>query len=321
MKLDIFGIGLLVIAVLAYFIVNKLLNLQLNTKRKRLSSFLQEHDIKENSRFVELLKRKGILQYISPSYIIEESEKHGTEISKSSFYSTFLIGTVLGVIVMIIYFRPLLFLMPIAILGGVIATNLRLHKIKKEYIHLMDSKISIYMSSVATAMMTFSNMRDVLVSVIPSTEEPIRNDLEKVLLQLQDGKNLRIAFEKMNIKYPHKELRLFHDQLDVVIKSGTSDKEVLRNIALKMKKKETYRRRLKTAHRQQFKVWRTFVFLSLSTPFLFIMISMDNYLLVMNHLALSIVFAFTFLMIFFIYRKLEQLELYDPTTDDTINYS
>lgn len=314
-------IGLSIIAVLAYLSIMRILDMQWNPKRTRLYTLLQEDQVQEKNKIVRWLERKGIIQYISPTYIRESSQKYGAEITKASYYSTFLVGTVIGVIIMVIYFQPFLFLMPVSIIGGIIATNVRLHNIKKEYIQLMDSKLSIYMLSISTAMNTFSSVREALTSVLPSIEEPLRKDLEEALLHLQDGKDIRFAFQNMNHNHPRKELRLFHDQLDVIVKGGTSDDDTLRNIANKMKKKETYRRRLKTVHKQQLKAWRAFVFLSLSAPFLFIIISMDNFVMVMNQESTSIIFALTFILIFTIYRKLEQLELYDPTIDESIDYS
>lgn len=312
-------IGITIIATLTYFSVMKFIELLSNKKRIRLSSFLKENEEQKSLPVLKWLDKFGIRKYVSPQHIMFEAEKHGVSITKRSYFSTFLIGTVIGIVVMIVYFQPVIFLMPFALIGGIIATNIRLHNIKKKYNQELDSKLGIYMSSLSTAMGTFTNLKDALQSVLPTLEFPVRNDVEEAIIILQDGKSVKEAFSKMNKKYPQKYVRLFHDQLDVIVKSGSNDTKTLRSVALKMKKKETYRRKLQTAHRQNFKVWRAFVFLSLSAPFLFIFVSMDNYKLVMNHIASSIVFALTFILIFVTYRQLEKLEVYDPTADDSIN--
>lgn len=315
------GIVLLSIAVLSYLLLMKLFQMDFSQKRKLLTSFIQEEELQKKNSFIEWLEKRGINHYVNPNYMIHSAKKYGVYITKQSYLSTFLLGTGIGIIVMVVYFKPVIFLMPVALLGGFIATNIRLHNIKKRFLEEMDSKLAIYMSAVATAMGTFNNSKDALNSVLPLLEYPVKNDVEEALIKLQDGKSIRYSFESMSDKYDQKQVKLFHEQLDVVSKAGANDIESLRTIANKMKAKEVRRRRLKTAHRQSYKIWRTFVFLCLSAPFLFLFASTDNYFLVMNHIASSIVFALTFLLIFITYRKLEQLELYDPTTDRKIDLS
>ncbi|MEQ2529123.1 type II secretion system F family protein [Bacillaceae bacterium CLA-AA-H227] len=311
-------IGLIAIGVLAYLAIMQLSQVSFSRRRKRLSSILRVEDEGTSNFLLEWLEKSRIREYVSPSYIIEEAKLHGVNMTKQSFISTFVVGTGLGAIIILVYFQPLLFLMPLAAGGGVIATNIRLHKIKKEYVQELDSKLAIYMSALTTSIGTFNNIKDALQSILPSLEYPIRNDVEEAILKLQDGKNVKQAFENMNKRYKHKHVRLFHDQLAVVMENGASDNSTLRSVAIKMKDKEKYRRRLQTAHRQNYKIWRTFVILILSAPFLFIFVSMDNYKLVMNHIASSIVFAITFLLIFVTYRQLEKLEIYDPTSDERV---
>lgn len=311
-------LGITVIAILTYFTIMQISELSFKKKRQRLSNILKEDDEQEPNGFVKWLDKWGIREYISPSHIMFEASKYGVNMTKQSFVSTFIVGTVIGVVIVVVYFQPIIYIMPLALFGGIIASNIRLHNIKKNYFSELDSKIAIYMSSLATAMGTFNNTKQALQSILPSLEYPIKNDVEEAIIKLQDGKSVKESFESMSNRYPQKHVRLFHDQLDVIVKGGTTDITSLRAIAFKMKRKETYRRKLKTAHRQNFKIWRAFVFLSLSAPFLFIFVSMDNYKLVMNHIASSVVFGITFLLIFITYRQLEKLEIYDPTADKQV---
>ncbi len=319
MKIYVLMFILLLIAVAIYFTMMRVLETQWTQKRKRLSSIINVNEVQSKTKFTDWLDNKGILPYISPTYMIEQSKKHGVIITKQSYMSTFFMGSVLGVIAMFIYFRPFIYLLPIALLGGVIATNIQLHKIKKTYIQLIDSKISLYMSSFATAMQTFTNPKDAINSILPSLESPLKEDVEEALLFLQDGKDIPTAFRRIVEKYPQKEMRLFHDHLDVVVKGGTSENK-LRAIAFKMKKKETMKRRLKTTHKRSFKVWRAMSFFTLLAPFLFIFLSMDNYILISNSIPVSVVYIFAFILLFYTFRELEQLEIYDPTVDTTIEY-
>lgn len=313
-------IPLLLIAVLIYFTMMKVLDTRWDNRRKRLSSILNENEVKSKTKLTDWLDQKGILPYISPSYMIRQAKSYGVVISKQSYVSTFFLGSIVGLVAMFIYFKPFLFLFPLSLLGGVVSTNIRLHNIRKTYIQDMDSKVYIYMSAFSTAMLTFTNLKDALTSILPSLESPLKEDVEETILFLQDGKDVPTAFRKIVEKYPQKEIRLFHDHLDVVVKGGTSNNK-LRSIAFKMKKKETLKRRLQTTHKRSFKVWRTMALLTLAAPFMFIFVSMDNYLLISNSVAVSIVFLLAFVIIFYTYRELEKLELYDPTIDSSIEYN
>lgn len=310
---------LFLVGATGYFVLLKVMTTDFSSKRKRLSSILQEEQERESNFFVSWLEEKGVLDYINPSYIMDEARKNGVILTKQSYISTFIGGTVIGVIIFIIYFQPFLYLIPLSIIGGVVATTVRLNNIKKAYTTTLDSKLSIYMSSLATSYATFNNPSDALKTVIPTLESPVKEDVEKAYLHMSDGKGVKYSFSHMNSSYPQKAVRLFHDQLDVLVKTGSRDTSKIRTVAYKMKKKETFKRKLQTAHKQQFKIWRMFVVLTLSVPFLFIFASFDNYITVMTNPISSIVYALVFLMILVVYRKLESLEMYDPTEDVSLN--
>ncbi|MEK5105053.1 hypothetical protein MKX83_24230 [Cytobacillus sp. FSL M8-0252] len=318
MNIIVSVVGITIIALLAYITFIQISEITFKKKRQRLSLMLQDEEDRKPNKIVDWLDKRGILDYVSPSFIMSESNKYGVEISKQSFLSTFTLGTAIGIVVIVVYFQPIIFIMPLAILGGIIASNIKLHNIKKKYYQELDNKLAIYMSSLATAMSTFNNTKEALQSILPSLEYPIKNDVEEAIIKLQDGKSVKESFEQMNNRYHQKQVRLYHDQLDVIVKSGSTDVTSLRSIAFKMKRKEIYRKKLQVAHKENFKTWKAFVVLSLSAPFLFIFVSMDNYLVVMNHIASSIVFGLTFLLIFITYRQLEKLEVYDPTADEQV---
>lgn len=320
------SIGLLILlAILTYMVMQKVQEVEWQQKRKRLSSFIEVQKKKEvdeyNSSFYSWLEDRGIMTYVNPKIIMAEAEAHGMVLTKRSFTLTFLFGTVIAFVIFIVYLQPIIELVPLALIGGLIAVNVRLHQIKKRYITEIDAKLAVYMSSLSTSLKTFENTKDSFNSIIDGLESPVKEDVEKAMLHLQDGKDIRYAFSEMVKKYPQKEVKLFHDQLDALIKGGSVDIQTLSKIAFKMKKKETYRRKLKTAHKQQVKVWRTFVFLTMSIPFIFMIVSTDNFTIVMNHIATTIVYLFNFLMIFFTWRKLEELEIYDPTNDQNIDFT
>lgn len=310
-------IGLAVIAILIYMAIIQLSKMSFR-KSKQLSDYL-DVDVNEGkwgNRAKGWLERKGITKYFSPSILMFEARKYGVSITKQSYMSTFLIGTVIGLVIVIIYFKPVLFiLLPFSPLGGVIAVNLRIYRIKRDSEHAVDSKLQLYMSLLASALSTLGNLKDALYNVIPSLEDPVKEKVEEAYLKLQDGKSVQEAFRGMVQHFPHHYVRLYHDQLHVIINDGTSDTSSLRDIAFDMKKREKFRRNMLTNTRIKKKTWKQFVFFILSMPLMFIFVSMDNYLLVMNHIASSVVFALAFLLIGVTYWKIEQLEAYDPTED------
>lgn len=316
MKTVLLIIGILLIGLLAYKVIFSLLSLQVSTKRKRLSQVLREFEkVEQTNKLSNWLKKRNLLHLISPKMIMDESEKYGQKINMSSFFSTFLIGFIVGIIVFIVYLKSFIFLIPLSLIGGFIAVNIKLHTIKKEYLELLNSKLSIYMSSVATAINTFGNIRGTMQSVIPTLEQPIKNDVEQALMYLQDGKDVRTSFADMNQKYQSKELTHFHEQLDIIIKSGATSNTTLRELAQKMKGKVKYHRQLETAHREGLRNWRTFVFLTLSVPFLMIFLSFENFLTITGSPIFSFGYLIAFALMSYSYKKIKDLELYDPTTD------
>ncbi|KEK11044.1 hypothetical protein ABD91_01910 [Lysinibacillus sphaericus] len=310
---------LLIIGITAYVTFIKLIGKKQRFERKRLSQILSKNELNEQSKFSSWLEKKNLKNYFSPKYIMDVSEEYEKKITPLSFFLLFLSGVFLGMIVIFVYFNPFLYLLPVSVLGGFIAVNLRLHEIKKSYIERLDSKKAIYMSSVATAVATFGNIGEALESVIPSIEQPLQKDVSDAYLLLADGKDVKFAFDSMNKKYKTRELKHFHDQLDVIKKTGAVDNvDTLRDLAYKMKKKATYRRKLKTAHKSSFKVWKTFVIFCLSIPMTFLLLSYDNFQAIMQSPIISFIYLLTFSFIYYTFRKLEELEIYDPTTDEQI---
>lgn len=310
---------LVVMGMIAYILLMQMSTYKTKKKKALFVKWLSKEDKQKDTGLSRWLEKKGLRTFVSPRLMKEDAKKHGVLITSQSYGLTFLTGAFIGSIIMFVYFRPLLPLTPVmVILGGYMGLHLRLHTIKKRYIQQIDDKVMMYMSAFATAMGTFGNLKEAFASVLPLLDDPVKQDIEIAVLHLQDGKSVKQAFGTMNEKYRNHYLRLYHDQLDALVKSGSGDVTFLRKIAWKMKQKAVYRRKLQTAHREQFKVWRAFVWLSLSAPFLFMFVSTDHYKIVMSHLASSVVFIITFMMIGFTYRQLEKLELYDPTIHEQI---
>lgn len=300
---------LLFIACLAYVLLVKLLQYESNSKRKRLSRLLNEGEKKS-----ETLKRKyPFVNYMIPSFVMGEAEKYNREYHKRTYATHFLIGTAIGVVVFLVYFKVFLFLIPISVLGGFIATLIHLHSIKRDYIQETDHNLSEYMSSFTTAYGTFGNLRGAISSILPSVDKTIQIPLESAYIRLGEGKSVKQAFYDFEATFPQKYVRLFHVQVQALEDSGSNDTAMLRKIANKMKKKQVFKRDLLIVNRSQFKRWRLFLFLVFSLPLMFLVFSYDNFILIQNNVVSNIVMFLSTLYSLFVYKKIIEVELYDPT--------
>lgn len=311
---------LMLIAVFGYGVTTMIIKAGSKARKNRLNVFLSADVLSNNTHLKGIkgyLERKNLIRFISRKMIIEESEKYDSKISVTEFISRFTFGTVIGFVFIYFYFHSFVYLMPLGVIGGFVAVNMKLHKIKKNYIELTDSKLGIYMSSMATAISTFENLKGALQSVIPSLEQPIRADVEEAMQILGEGKGVRNAFQKMNEKYDSNELKQFHHQLEIIVKTGNFDNETLRNLAFKMMDKATYRRDLKSAHRSVSKTWYLFASLSLLMPVPFMVVSFENFMAVFDSKILSLVYLVVLITAALSYWKLEKLEIYDPSKDNS----
>lgn len=300
---------LLFIACLAYVLLVKLLQYESNSKRKRLSRLLNEGEKKS-----ETLKRKyPFVNYMIPSFVMGEAEKYNREYHKRTYATHFLIGTAIGVVVFLIYFKVFLFLIPISVFGGFIATLIHLHSLKRDYIQETDHNLSEYMSSFTTAYGTFGNLRGAISSILPSVDKTIQIPLESAYIRLGEGKSVKQAFYDFEATFPQKYVRLFHVQVQALEDSGSNDTAMLRKIANKMKKKQVFKRDLLIVNRSQFKRWRLFLFLVFSLPLMFLVFSYDNFILIQNNVVSNIVMFLSTLYSLFVYKKIIEVELYDPT--------
>lgn len=300
---------LLFIACLAYVLLVKLLQYESNSKRKRLSRLLNEGEKKS-----ETLKRKyPFVNYMIPSFVMGEAEKYNREYHKRTYATHFLIGTAIGVVVFLVYFKVFLFLIPISVFGGFIATLIHLHSLKRDYIQETDHNLSEYMSSFTTAYGTFGNLRGAISSILPSVDKTIQIPLESAYIRLGEGKSVKQAFYDFEATFPQKYVRLFHVQVQALEDSGSNDTAMLRKIANKMKKKQVFKRDLLIVNRSQFKRWRLFLFLVFSLPLMFLVFSYDNFILIQNNVVSNIVMFLSTLYSLFVYKKIIEVELYDPT--------
>ena len=300
---------LFVIGIVAYVLILKVIDFEPSSKRKRLSKVLNDSEAERKT----IRSRYPFLNYLVPSYVMEQAEQYHKPYTRQMYVTYFITGTVIGIIAFFVYFKAFLTLIPLSLLGGVVATVIKLHTIKRDYIQETDHHLSVYMSSLTTAYGTFGNLKGAISSILPSLEEPLKSRLEKAYLILSEGKTPKQAFHDFNKAYPQKIVLLFHDQIQVIEDSGSSDTSRLREVANQMKKKEVFKQRLAMVYRSQFKIWRTLCLLMFSIPFMFILISYDNFLAIQNNAVSNIIMFIALIYVLFIYTRLAKIEIYDPT--------
>jgi len=305
---------LIVLTILAYIVIMQLFARKNKNQRNRLSNLLNERKGKESFK-----KRYPFLERADPMYFKKAAGKYGVDFDNRMYFTQLIAGTAVGSVLFIVYFNPFLYLIPFALFGGIVAAHIKLHGIKRDYIADTEFKLTLYMSGFTSAYATFGNLKQSLESIIPDMPQPIKGDLEKAFTILENGRPVKEAFHGMNEKYPEKIVKLFHQQLEVLAGSGSSDTSTLRNVVRQMKKKEVFKKRLNTDYRSKFKVWRTFALMAYSLPFMFIFVSYDNYEVIKNSPITSIVYLLVTFYTYFIYKKLEQIELYDPTEMEQVH--
>lgn len=301
-------IVLVILTIVAYFVIMQFLGRKAKNQRQRLSNLLNERKGKESFK-----KRYPFLERASPIYFKRAAKEYGVDFDNRMYFTQLIAGTAFGSVLFIVYFNPFLYLIPFALLGGVVAAHIKLHAIKRDYILDTEFKLTLYMSGFTSSYATFGNLKQSLESIMQDLPQPIKGDVEKAYIILEDGRSVREAFHAMNEKYPDKTLKMFHQQIEVLAGSGSSDTSTLRRVVRQMKKKEVFKKRLSNDHRSKFKVWRMFALMAYSIPFMFILISYDNYEAIKSNPLTSVVYLLATIYTYFIYKKLESIELYDPT--------
>lgn len=302
-------LGLLVIGTLAYFITLKVIDFQSSSKRKRLSKILSD-DVEEKSN---MRKKYPFLNYFIPSFVMEKATEYNADYTKKIYTTYFLAGTLIGILSFFVYFRAFQYLIPLSLLVGVLATNIKLHIYRRDYLRDTDQLLSIYMSSFTTAYGTFGNVKNALASILPSLDNPLKDDIEQAYLLLSEGKTISQAFYAVNQKYSFQVVKLFHDQLQALEDSGSTDTNELREVVEQMEEKAVYRNELARDFRSKFKDWKLFVIMIYSSPFIFVIVSYENYELLVSSAVVNVVLFMVTMYIAYVYYQLTQIETYDPT--------
>lgn len=177
---------------------------------------------------------------------------------------------------------------------------------KIEYQYFILSQLTIYVSQVSL-FIDYNNVYSSLKETINFLSYPIKDDLEKVIKNIESGLSISDSFLEFNEKYNNKTITLFNQSLELFDDFGSSNSSnVLHVISeelndLKIKKDRFHR--FKKEWRLNFYV---VTFMCLSMPILLKLTIPDVYLSFMNSFG-SIVMVIIFIINLFIIAKIEKV--------------
>lgn len=301
----------LVMVLAIFYLLNKI------PKRNKfkLTQLLQNKD-NVDPRLVENLKKRGIYKWISPEYILLESKSFNWDISLKDYILMVIAGSIAGGVVLYVFFISFYFAM-FGILFGLTLPHIMAFYKKKKYEQYVQEQLMIYLEAVANAVPVQENIYAAIRDVIPMMKSPIKEDLEASLLAFADGKSIKDSFESFIAKYNYKDVKLFHDMLNLLDETGRDSDGELLNIAFEFQDKKLYREELKTAMEPKRSSFRIILGLVLSMPLLFLAVRAEDYLLFAQSLTGKIMLILIIFINIFNAFKIEEHCFFDPT--DSVN--
>jgi tight adherence protein B len=255
-------------------------------KKYRLALRDTKSALKEN----KLLN--GYLSWLNPYLLLEKAKKNNWNIDLRKYWVIVAISSVAAFAFLYIIFQVFL-LMPLGILAGFAVPNVMLFYKKRKRKDKLLSEIGSYINSLANLFSTYGNVYQALIQVRELIDEPIRSDVDNVILKLENNLSLKEAFEEFNEKYNNVLLKLFHDTLVVIDENGGQMDDVLIKLARNYDEaifRRNERRVAKTPKRKSFYALMKYL---IAIPILFMTFSFEYY----ENFVLSIPGKIMFLLI------------------------
>lgn len=282
-------------------------------KQRHLINSLRKNRADEQNTIehVKLSKRQ---RYFSINYLKDQYIE--LNVNSSMFLIDFVKGSILGFGAMFLYFKPFIFLLPIGIIGGFVAVNVKLNKLKKEASLKQEDEVRIFVSTMSTAIISHQNLKTALNDVMPNLAEPVKSDVMDAYLKFASGQgSVKEAFSNMVEKYDIMDFTQFIERLDNVVTTGNFQTDKLHKVSRRMQKRRTFRQRLMFGYFDVKKAWKAFAFFPLSIPIILLVLLYDYFVIVHDSVVMSAAFAIVFVTMHFTWNKLEELESYDWSKD------
>jgi len=117
---------------------------------------------------------------------------------------------------------------------------------KLNYENYIISQLTLYTSQ-TSLLNSYNNVYSSLNEVVKFLDYPVKDDLEKVIKNIDDGMSMSDSFKEFNAKYDNRTITLFNQTLELFDEHGNSDAELVLQIisdemnTLKIKKDKFFK--------------------------------------------------------------------------------
>lgn len=282
------------------------------TKQKKNALIKVMRAKKKDSKTIKFLKKKDLYKWVSPNYFIEESAEYKWKVSLRDYSLLLITGTLVGAFLLYGFFLSFSFTVLGIVLGLAFPRIIGFYK-RKKYEEYVQEQLMLYLNSLANAVPSYENLNAAFKSILPLLQSPIKEDVEKCYLQYVEGRSIREAFQPFVMKYSYKDIKLFHDMLDLISKSGTDTDNVLLDIAFEFQEKKVYRQKIKVGMKPKRRGFQQTVILVATMPFMFLFTTSEDYIMFAGTLQGKIILALIIVSNIFAAIKVEQHSFFDPT--------
>lgn len=257
-------------------------------------------------------KLKSILNNINNKYFFGKYSKdiyhfQNKSIKLKDYLLKFIIIYAVTLVGLILIFPNIIHSLILSFIITIFLINQIILNAKKiEYQRFELSQLTIYANQVSM-FITYNNVYSSLKETVKFLSHPIKKDLEKVIINIDNGETINNAFLEFNEKYNNKTITLFNQSLDLFDDFGSSEAgKILHLISdelnhVKIKKDRFYR--FKKEWRLNFYV---VVFMCLAMPIILKMTIPDIYINFMQSFGMIVMLAI-FIFNLFIINKTEKV--------------
>lgn len=270
----------------------------------------------QDSRFIVFLKKKKFYKWISPAYILKESKNYNWDLTKKDYIILFATGALAGSILLYSFFLSIYITLLAGIVGLALPHVVGFYK-KKQYEYYVQEQLMIYLESLANAITVHEQVGLAINSIIPMMKSPIREEVEACLISYSSGQTVSEAFKPFVEKYNYKDIKLYHEMLNLLDETGKDKDGVLLQIAFEFQEKKVYREELRTGMQPKRRDFRNIVIMTATIPYLFLAVQAEDYILFAESLTGKIILSLIILINIFNAFKIEKHAFFDPTESIT----